>query len=97
MQSRRRISAVDAADAERYEKARILKDYRTTWLQKTKPNLTDCRYQGAARGTKAACADRICCPTFTAAAGKCRRTMYECGIAGIHPDQRTVRRRSMTR
>jgi hypothetical protein len=105
---RRRTSAASSAEAaaaaaafrKNAEKNAILAEYRNRPLLRTRANLTDCRFQGVGRGSgrrDGACAGRICCPTGTAAAGKCRRTPGECQIAGIHPSQITVRKRSLTR
>jgi len=94
---RRRVgpsSAETAEAAELAEKKAVLNRHRAGFFEKTKPNLTDCRYQGL---TKGKCPGRVCCPTGTKAAGKCRRSAAECGYAGIHPSQVTVRVRRLTK
>jgi len=78
---------------EQDEKYALLHLYRKQWRLQPKANLTDCRFQGAGNQ----CRGRVCCPTGSAAAGKCRRSMDECLISGIHPDQRGGRVRSLSK
>lgn len=100
---RRRNSSSEAAalhdENEKHERRLVLDYYRKYWRHFTKPNLTDCRYQGTGwrRGGASTCAGRVCCPTGTEAEGKCRRTRAECDISGVHPSQRAVRARTLTR